>query len=135
MRERRGRIGPLCGTPQPAAGVPQRTSLKCPSRGGRDRGYPWLPTLRDERHEDGPREPWTSSATWPSWGTAAAARRAWSKTVAAGSTNRRGQVPAGTTVADFEEEEKRRGMSISAALSNARWQGVKVNLLDTPGEP
>ncbi len=26
-------------------------------------------------------------------------------------------------------------MSVSAALTNARWQGVKVNLLDTPGEP
>jgi elongation factor G len=54
---------------------------------------------------------------------------------AAGATTRRGQVPAGSTVADYEEEEKRRGMSISAALTNARWQGVKVNLLDTPGEP
>jgi elongation factor G len=54
---------------------------------------------------------------------------------AAGATTRRGQVAAGTTVADHEEEEKRRGMSISAALTNARWQGVKVNLLDTPGEP
>ena len=54
---------------------------------------------------------------------------------AAGATSRRGQVAAGTTVADYEEEEKRRGISISAALTNARWQGVKVNLLDTPGEP
>ncbi|MFN8111438.1 MAG: elongation factor G [Thermoleophilia bacterium] len=54
---------------------------------------------------------------------------------AAGETTRRGQVSAGSTVADFEEEEKRRGMSISAALTNAHWKGVKVNLLDTPGEP
>lgn len=54
---------------------------------------------------------------------------------AAGATTRRGQVAAGTTVADYDEEEKRRGFSISAALTNARWSGVKVNLLDTPGEP
>lgn len=54
---------------------------------------------------------------------------------AAGATTRRGQVASGTTVADYDEEERRRGFSISAALTNARWAGCKVNLLDTPGEP
>jgi len=54
---------------------------------------------------------------------------------AAGATTRRGSVAAGTTVADHDEEERRRGFSISAALVNARWSGVKLNIVDTPGEP
>jgi len=54
---------------------------------------------------------------------------------AAGATTRRGSVAAGTTVADHDEEERRRGFTLSAALVNARWSGVKLNLVDTPGEP
>ena len=54
---------------------------------------------------------------------------------AAGSTTRLGRVADGTTVCDFDEDEQRRGMSISAALCHLDWGGVKVNLLDTPGEP
>jgi elongation factor G len=54
---------------------------------------------------------------------------------AAGSTTRLGRVADGTTVCDFDEDEQRRGMSISAALCHLDWGGVKVNLVDTPGEP
>ena len=54
---------------------------------------------------------------------------------AAGSTTRLGRVADGTTVCDFDEDEQRRGMSISAALCHLEWGGVKVNLVDTPGEP
>ncbi len=53
----------------------------------------------------------------------------------AGVTNRLGSVTEGTTVSDADEDEKARGMSISAALESFEWQGNKVNLIDTPGEP
>ncbi len=54
---------------------------------------------------------------------------------AAGSTTRLGRVADGTTVCDFDEDERRRGMSIASALCHLEWNGVKVNLIDTPGEP
>src|SRR5947208_13564056 len=53
----------------------------------------------------------------------------------AGATNRLGSVADGTTVSDGDEDEKSRGMSISAALSSFEWMDRKVNLLDTPGDP
>src|SRR5947208_12992567 len=53
----------------------------------------------------------------------------------AGATNRLGNVTDGTTISDADEDEKSRGMSISAALSSFEWMDRKVNLLDTPGEP
>jgi elongation factor G len=52
----------------------------------------------------------------------------------AGKTNRLGQVEAGTTVSDWEEDEQRRQMSLSAALVNLEWEGRKINLIDTPGD-
>jgi elongation factor G len=53
----------------------------------------------------------------------------------AGATNRLGTIDQGTTISDFEEDEQRRAMSIAASLCHLEWQGRKINLIDTPGEP
>src|SRR5947207_5795010 len=53
----------------------------------------------------------------------------------AGATNRLGSVVDGTTVADADPDEQARQMSISAHLSSFEWDGRKINLIDTPGEP
>jgi elongation factor G len=50
-----------------------------------------------------------------------------------GSIARRGSVEKGTTVMDFEPEEVARQLSISTSLAPFTVNGVKVNLLDTPG--
>ena len=52
----------------------------------------------------------------------------------AGVTNRLGTVEAGTTVSDWDEDEQKRQMSLSAALCNCTWQDRKLNLIDTPGD-
>ncbi len=51
-----------------------------------------------------------------------------------GSTNRLGTVDAGTTVSDWDDDEKKRQMSLQASLTTAEWQGRKINLIDTPGD-
>lgn len=48
-------------------------------------------------------------------------------------TNRRGRVEDGNTVTDFDEEEIRRGISLSLGLAPVEWKGTKINFLDTPG--
>ena len=51
----------------------------------------------------------------------------------AGATTRLGRVEDGTTTTDFDEDEIRRKISISAAMAWCEWKGRKVNLVDTPG--
>jgi elongation factor G len=53
----------------------------------------------------------------------------------AGVINRLGTVTDGSTVSDADEDEQQRQMSIASALSSFEWEGRKINLLDTPGEP
>jgi len=52
---------------------------------------------------------------------------------ATGALARRGSVEKGTTVMDFEPEEMSRQLSVSTSLASFTVNGVKVNLLDTPG--
>ncbi|MCL6581036.1 MAG: elongation factor G [Firmicutes bacterium] len=51
----------------------------------------------------------------------------------AGATERLGRTTEGNTVMDHDPEEIRRQVSINAAVAPLEWQGVKVNLVDTPG--
>ena len=53
----------------------------------------------------------------------------------AGAVNRLGSVVDGTTVSDADPDEQSRQMSISASLGSFEWDGRRINLLDTPGEP
>jgi elongation factor G len=53
----------------------------------------------------------------------------------AGVLTRLGSVSDGTTASDTEADEQARQMSISMTLSSFEWDGRKINLLDTPGEP
>lgn len=50
-----------------------------------------------------------------------------------GATNRMGRVEDGTTVADFDDEEKRRNISLNLAILPIEWEGCKINVLDAPG--
>jgi elongation factor G len=50
-----------------------------------------------------------------------------------GATTRLGKIEDGTTVSDFEEEEIRRGISLSTSVLPVEYKGCKINFLDTPG--
>jgi elongation factor G len=52
-----------------------------------------------------------------------------------GAINRLGAVEQGTTVADWDEDEQKRQMSLAAAICHAEWQDRKLNLIDAPGDP
>lgn len=53
----------------------------------------------------------------------------------AGVLNRMGQIEAGSTVSDYHPSEIEREMSIFASMIHVEWDGVKINVLDTPGYP
>jgi elongation factor G len=44
-----------------------------------------------------------------------------------------GEVDEGTAVMDWMEEEKRRGITITAAATTCYWQEHRINIIDTPG--
>ncbi|WIM94244.1 elongation factor G [Actinoplanes oblitus] len=52
---------------------------------------------------------------------------------ATGTTHKRGEVHDGTTVTDFDPQERDRGITIFAAAVSCDWAGHRLNLIDTPG--
>lgn len=50
-----------------------------------------------------------------------------------GKTYRLGNVDEGTTVTDFMEQERERGITIQSAAISCEWKGYQINLIDTPG--
>jgi len=50
-----------------------------------------------------------------------------------GKTHRLGSVDDGTTVTDWMEQERERGITIVSAAVTAEWQGYQINIIDTPG--
>lgn len=50
-----------------------------------------------------------------------------------GNTDRLGKVEEGTTVSDFDPEEKKRGISLSASIAPIEFNNTKINLVDIPG--
>ena len=53
----------------------------------------------------------------------------------AGKTDRLGKIADGNTVCDFDPEEQKRGISISSSLAHVEWKNIKINMIDTPGDP
>ena len=53
--------------------------------------------------------------------------------VAGGVLSRQGSVVDGTTVCDFDEAEIRQQRSVGVAVASLLHDGIKVNLVDTPG--
>ncbi|MCL4873981.1 elongation factor G [bacterium] len=51
----------------------------------------------------------------------------------AGAVDRLGRVDDGTSHLDFEPEEQKRKITISAAIHHYDWDGCRVNVIDTPG--
>ncbi|MEZ3178861.1 elongation factor G-like protein EF-G2 [Streptomyces pimonensis] len=51
----------------------------------------------------------------------------------AGAVNRAGRVEDGGTVSDHDDMEHRQQRSVQLSLVPLEWDGIKVNLLDTPG--
>ncbi len=50
-----------------------------------------------------------------------------------GKTHRLGSVDDGTTVTDWMEQERERGITIVSAAVTAEWKGYQVNIIDKPG--
>ena len=50
-----------------------------------------------------------------------------------GITSRMGKVADGNTISDYSKEEQKRQFSITTSVIPIEWEGVKINILDTPG--
>ena len=47
--------------------------------------------------------------------------------------DRFGKIEDGSTVSDYDIEEKKRKISIASSLASCEWKNTKINLLDMPG--
>lgn len=50
-----------------------------------------------------------------------------------GLTTRLGNIADGTTISDYDKEEQKRKFSIHTSVIPVEWEGVKINVFDTPG--
>ena len=50
-----------------------------------------------------------------------------------GRTYRMGEVHEGTTVMDWMDQERERGITITAAATTTTWRDCRINIIDTPG--
>ncbi len=50
-----------------------------------------------------------------------------------GMTHRIGEVHDGAATTDYMEQERERGITITAAAVSASWKGYQINIIDTPG--
>jgi elongation factor G len=50
-----------------------------------------------------------------------------------GRTYKLGEVHEGTATMDWMEQERERGITITAAATTAEWKGHRINIIDTPG--
>src|SRR3989337_2862751 len=50
-----------------------------------------------------------------------------------GKTHKMGEVHEGTSVMDWMDQERERGITITAAATTCHWRGHLVNIIDTPG--
>ena len=50
-----------------------------------------------------------------------------------GATEKCGRVDTGDTITDSMDLEKRRGITVRASTTSIIWNGVKCNIIDTPG--
>lgn len=50
-----------------------------------------------------------------------------------GSINRLGKIEAGNTTTDYDPDEIRKQVTINVGLAPLEWEGIKINILDTPG--
>ncbi|KKL70214.1 hypothetical protein LCGC14_2107120, partial [marine sediment metagenome] len=50
-----------------------------------------------------------------------------------GKSFRLGEVHEGTAIMDWMEEEQKRGITITAAVTTCFWKGFQINIIDTPG--
>lgn len=55
--------------------------------------------------------------------------------VVAGEIGVAGSVERGTTLSDFDPQEKELGHSLATAIAHLEWAGHWINILDTPGLP
>ncbi|MEE8473168.1 MAG: elongation factor G [Dehalococcoidia bacterium] len=50
-----------------------------------------------------------------------------------GRTYKIGGVDEGTTIMDWMDQERERGITITSAATTCSWQGYRINIIDTPG--